>query len=156
LTDQSIYKVEVDGNLIFDNSTQKITISKNEDLGNQIERHHIKHIFYYFDSPISFINDDELKIYMINNQKKINGSLEIFIDNVLIYESQIENGIRKHETKHLSTIEKSEECTFEAVKACAIERIHNQNWFDMTLCILAGFDCVVEKYASCTVDLCLS
>jgi hypothetical protein len=120
-------------------------------------QHSIKHIFT-FDSQIqSFNSEDELKSYLLENPNKVNGKYEVFIDDEIAYSVQIINGEKLNAVIfESSTANKTAGCSFAEVKACAIERIHNQNWFDMTLCVIAGFDCVVEKYASCTVDLCLS
>jgi hypothetical protein len=81
---------------------------------------------------------------------------DIYIDGIKEYSCTIVNGekIKDKDYNSLKNEARELKCTFQEVKDCAKKRIREQNWYDMTKCILAGFGCVVEKYASCAVDLC--
>jgi len=161
LTTDRISSIEITGQLAFNKKTKKAYIVDNLSKlkSNDVTSHSIKHVFTFNEKSQTFSSGEELRLYLSENQSKVNGKYEIFIDNIKEYSVQIVNGKKVNQKILINKFNKSlkvNECSFKNVKACAIKKIHDQNWFDMTKCILAGFGCVAEKYATCTVDLCLS
>ena len=100
-----------------------------------------------------FQTTDELRDFLKNSPSKVNGIVELIIDDEMIFSIEIVNGVQK--SPNISNLANgSYPCTYPGIKKCAIERIKALNWFDKTLCILEGFGCVVNNYASCMVDNC--
>lgn len=157
IDNNKINTIEAKGFITFDLKSKKVYKTNDTKSKSNENQHSIKHIFT-FDSQIhSFNSEDELESYLSENSNKVYGEYEIFIDEELAYSVQIIKGEKFNEQIFESSIaNKTTGCSFAAVKACAIDRIHSQNWYDMTLCVLEGFGCVTHYYATCTVDLCLS
>ena len=148
------HKLEAKGVVNFDLNSKQLSLTNiNKSNENQ---HSINHILT-FDSQIhSFNSQEEYESFLLENINELNGMYEVFIDNEIVYSVQIVNGEKIDAIIYESSSNRSLSCTFAEVKACAVERIHNQNVWDMTFCILEGFGCVVDHYGSCAVDLCFN
>ena len=108
----------------------------------------------------TFQNEEELENFLINYPKKTNGICELYIDNQMVYKVEVIDGTKNGGIILLTPPRKDDEnlgdypCTYHGIKACAIDRIHAQNWYDMALCIAEGLGCVGHHYISCAVDNC--
>ena len=148
------HKLEAKGFVNFDLNSKRVSLI-NDTKSNE-NQHSINHVLT-FDSQIhSFNSQEEYESFLLENLNELNGKYEVFIDNEIIYSVQIINGEKFDEIIYESSSNRSLSCTFAEVRACAVERIHNQNVFDMTLCIIEGFGCVVNHYMSCATDLCIN
>lgn len=102
----------------------------------------------------SFSSEKELKDYISKNPLRTSGTLELYVDNEITYSVQIIDGVKTNEHTFNSSTEKKYPCTYQGIRQCAIDGIHDQNWFQMTTCVIEGFDCVVQFYINCTIDNC--
>jgi len=159
IENNKINSIEAKGLINFDLKSKKVYVVENSDAKSKssVNQHSIKHLFTFDSQMKSFDSEDELKSYLSENPNKVYGEYEVFIDEELAYSVQIIKGEKFNEQIFESSIaNKSIGCTFAQVKACAIDRIRSQNWYDMTLCIIEGLGCVAHYYATCAVDLCFS
>jgi hypothetical protein len=158
VNDGHINSIKTEGTIAFDkttNSTYVVNDSfKSKD--KNVTLHTIKHVFSLEDTTLTFSSNEELNLYIEENKSEVNGVFEIYIDGIKEYSCTIMNGekIKDKDYNSLKNEARELKCTFQEVKDFAKKRIREQNWYDMAKCILAGFGCVVEKYASCAVDLC--
>lgn len=120
------------------------------------EQHSIKFKFTFDEKMGSFTSESELIRFLENNKADTYGKFELFVDNNLEYSVTIEKGIKVKEELFTDEFNKSvpKPCSFEGLRRCAANRIRDQNWFDMTVCVLEGFDCFAIHYASCFADNC--
>lgn len=160
--------LKVEGIIAFNTKTKKtylkeinntIGIEKTkESFSKDYEIHLIKSSFKCNNDMPYFTTEKELKSYLIENNLKTNGVFELYIDNELVYSTQIKKGKKINEvfTETAKTLNLTAKypCSYAGIKACAIEGIHNQNWYQMALCISEGFGCVAEWYLNCTIDNC--
>ncbi|WP_394759356.1 hypothetical protein, partial [Flavobacterium sp.] len=102
----------------------------------------------------SFVSEELLKEYMLKYPMKANGLIELVIDNELVYSVQIINGAKFNEIIKEASFNKAYPCTLTGIRTCAVDGIRNQNWFDMTNCVLEGIGCVANWYGSCIADNC--
>jgi hypothetical protein len=168
LNNTSSFKVE--GIVAFNTKTKKTYVKETNDLvstekakekfNKDYDIHLIKWSFICDKTMPAFANEKELKSYLLKNTKKTNGVFEFYIDNELVYSVKIIKGEKFNEKiimgtkKTLNLTSKDYPCTYAGVRACAVEGIHNQNWFQMTQCVLEGVACVAEWYINCTIDNC--
>lgn len=161
--------LKVEGIVAFNTKTKKSYVKETNDLvgtekakesfNKDYDIHSIKSSFKCDEKMPSFASEKELKSYLLNNRTKTNGVFEFYVDNELVYSVQIIKGEKFNEkitgtttTRNLKT--KEYPCTYAGVRACAVEGIHNQNWYQMALCIAEGFGCVADWYINCTIDNC--
>jgi hypothetical protein len=164
-----ISSLKVEGIVAF-NAKTKMTFIKEtnntlssekakENLNKDYVIHSVKSLFKCDKQMPSFETEKELKSYLLENRTKTNGIFEFYIDEELVYSVQIRKGEKINEkiianTAKLNLSAKEYPCSYAGVKACAVEGIHNQNWFQMTQCVLEGLACVAEWYINCTIDNC--
>ena len=135
-----INSIKTEGIVNFDLSSKRaIKVMNFESKSTTNENQHsISHVFTGNSKMKSFDNEDELKKYLKESPDKTYGKYEIFIDNEIAYSVEIVKGEKFNEEIFESSSSNktaSSSCTFAEVKACAIKRIHDKNWFDMALCI---------------------
>ncbi len=119
------------------------------------EQHYIKYKFTFDEKMASFTSESELLKFLESNKADTYGKLELYVDNNLEYSVTIEKGIKVKEENFISDFSKAyPPCSFEGLRRCAANRIRDQNWFDMTACVLSGFSCFATHYASCFADNC--
>ena len=159
----------VEGIVAFNTTTKKSSVKETNDLvgaekakesfNKDFDIHSIKSSFKCDEKMPSFANEKELKSYLLKNRTKTNGVFEFYIDNELEYSVQIIKGEKFNEKitetkKTINLTAKKYPCSYTGVRACAFEGIHNQNWFQVTQCVLEEFACVAEWYLNCTIDNC--
>jgi hypothetical protein len=165
----SVSLLKVEGIVAFNIKTKKSYVQETNDIvsaekakksfNEEYDIHSIKSSFKCDEQMPSFATEKELKSYLLKNRTKTNGVFEFYIDNELVYSVQIIKGEKFNEkitgtTKTRNLAAKEYPCSYAGVRACAVEGIHNQNWFQMTQCVLEGFACVAEWYLNCTIDNC--
>lgn len=126
-------------------------ISKNEDIVYST----VNLVFKCSDKMQTFSTEKELKEFISKEPTKVNGTVELFVDNELVFTTQIVDGEKtKEEVFNSLSTDKKYPCTYKGIRQCAIDGIHSQNWFEMATCIAEGFNCVVVFYINCTIDNC--
>lgn len=160
--------LKVEGIVAFNTKTKKSYIKETDEIisteeakegfNKDYDIHSIKSSFKCDEKMPSFASEKELKSYLLNNRTKTNGIFEFYVDNELVYSVQIIKGEKVNEkiTETIKTrnLTAKYPCSYAGVRACAIDGIHNQNWYQMTKCVLSGFECVAEWYLTCTIDNC--
>jgi hypothetical protein len=116
----------------------------------------VQYIFTCDASMPRFSTQKELEQFLVEHPSETTGSFELIIDDKLAYRVKVTNGVKHHpeffETE--PTLDGKYPCTYKGIKACAIDGIHSQNWFQMTQCVIEGLGCVIEWYINCTIDNC--
>lgn len=165
----SVSSIKVKGIVAFNTKTKKSYVQETNDIVNEEQTkksfnedydiHSIKSSFTCDKQMPAFSTEKELKSYLLKNRTKTNGVFEFYIDNELAYSVQIINGEKFNEkivdiskTKNLKTAKYA--CSYAGIRACAIDGIHNQNWYEMVLCVGEGLGCVADWYINCTIDNC--
>lgn len=160
--------LKVEGIIAFNTKTKKTYVKEINDLvsteiakksfNKDYDIHSIKASFKCDKQMPSFTNEKDLKSYLLENRTKTNGVFEFYIDDDLIYSVQIIKGEKFNEKIIENSTPKNlaakYPCSYAGVRACVHEGIHNQNWYEMTLCVLEGLGCVTEWYINCTIDNC--
>jgi len=161
--------LKVEGIVAFNTKTKKSYVKETnnqvsaekakESFNKEYDIHSIKASFKCDEKMPSFATEKELKSYLLKNKTKTNGVFEFFVDNELVYSVQIKNGEKLNEkiietTAKMNLTAKEYPCSYAGVRACAIDGIHNQNWYEMALCIAEGFGCVADWYINCTINNC--
>lgn len=166
LNNKSSLKVE--GIVAFNTKTKKSYVKETNDIvgeekakksfNKDYDIHSIKSSFKCDEQMPSFATEKELKSYLLENRTKTNGLFEFYVDDELVYSVQIIKGEKFNEkiiaTTKTRNLTAKYPCSYAGVRACAVEGIHNQNWYQMTKCVLMGFECVAEWYLNCTIDNC--
>jgi hypothetical protein len=166
----NVSSLTVEGIVAFNTKTKKTytkeindivsTKKAKESFNNDYDIHSIKSSFTCDKQMPAFSNKKELKTFLLENRKKTNGFFEFYIDDELVYSVQIIKGEKINEkiisnAKLNGTIpEQDYPCTYAGIRACAVNGIHSQNWYEMTKCVLTGFECVAEWYLNCAIDNC--
>lgn len=162
---EKVNSFELKGTVAYNLKSKKISFSEGYDKENisllrqneEVYYQTVKYLFTCDRSMPTFYSQAELEDYLLNNSSKTNGIFELILDDEIAYRVQIING-EKFNEEIFATSEgvssKVYPCTYRGIKACAIDGIHNQNWFQMTQCVLEGFGCVAEWYLNCTIDNC--
>lgn len=161
--------VKVEGIIAFNTNTKKSYVKETNDMvsvekakesfNEDYDIHSIMSSFKCDKNMPTFATEKELKSYLLKNKTKTNGVFEFFVDNELVYSVQIKNGEKWNEkiietTAKMNLTAKEYPCSYAGIRACAIDGIHNQNWYQMAVCITEGFGCVAEWYLICTIDNC--
>lgn len=154
----------VEGKVAYDTVKKKLLIKDTEkdskSLSSKIEDTlnytKLKYSFVCDQSMPKFKTQKEFELFIVENPNKTNGVFDFYIDDELMYSVKIRNGQKDKVLFLYSFTETAKQypCTYPGIKACAIDRIHNQNWYDMALCIAEGLHCVIHNYASCAIDNC--
>ncbi len=114
----------------------------------------IKYKFECAPGMPTFSSDEELKSFLREQNAKSSGSFELLINDVSRYRAVMTNGVITDVKPPVIFSNKKYPCTLDGIRDCAIDRIHAQNGFDMTVCIIEGLTCVALKYGSCAYDNC--
>tara|TARA_R110002072_G_scaffold129809_3_gene268414 strand:- start:9059 stop:9571 length:513 start_codon:yes stop_codon:yes gene_type:complete len=149
---------KTEGYIAINLKNKSVKITGKENLKNEEDIYYqkINHSFVSNEKMSFFNSEDDLKSFLLNNTQEVYGTYELIIDDEIVYRTQIEKGVKINEEISLSSdFNNTEDCNYQDIRKCAVDGIHNQNWYDMTLCVLEGFGCVTHWYATCTVDLCL-
>ncbi|MFC6269228.1 hypothetical protein [Frigoriflavimonas asaccharolytica] len=101
-----------------------------------------------------FNNDEEFTDYIVENKSVINANVTLYLDHEVINIVQITNGGISQIVSSGGSEDSDYPCTYDGIRTCVDEGIHDQNWYQMVLCISEGFGCVVEWYINCTIDNC--
>lgn len=161
---EKVNSFELKGSVAYNLKTKKISVKEGyeKDESNLLRQNEevyyqtVKYVFTCDKSMPTFYSQEELEDYLLNNSSKTNGIFELILDEEIAYRVQIING-EKFNEEIFNTSEGTQEkytCSYRGIKQCAIDGIHNQNWFQMTQCVLEGFGCVAEWYLNCTIDNC--
>lgn len=116
----------------------------------------LKYVFTPDVSMPTFESEEDLKDFIVENHERTSGVFELYWDNELVYKCDVVDGQIFNRQTFINEVSPGSNypCTYRGIKQCAIDRIHNLNWFDKTRCILSGLGCVMENYASCAADYC--
>lgn len=141
----------------INNKTHKVSIkddnitAKDADTDTYI----VENLITLDETMPSFNTEEELINYINNNPELLKGHYELIIDNVVVYSSDIKDGEESNVYKLPGGgALDNYPCSYEGIRKCAVDRIHNMNWLQKWQCIAEGLNCVLWEMANCAVDNC--
>lgn len=164
IKNQELISFETEHEFLIDLSTNEVfSVGSNDKdylKSPNLEKHTLKFVFEPSATMPNFESEKELQSFLLNKMTETNGSFRFFLDNKLIYKGQVIDGKKTNaegvtglSTKNFSKY-KEYPCSYAGVRQCAIDGIDNQNWYEMSICVIEGLGCVAEWYLNCTIDNC--
>ncbi|RBP34617.1 hypothetical protein DFR65_101514 [Oceanihabitans sediminis] len=149
-------EIKTTGTMFFEQNSNNFSTAKNNNHTNKYQELNIEFSFISDDPLPDFNNDEELTNYFQNNIDQLNGSFIYSINNEILYESIVINGIENAlpNTNDNYTQQLYRGCDYESIRQCTRDSIDNMGTISKLVCIAAGFACVAEEFANCAYTNC--
>lgn len=142
--------------MFFEQNSNNFTTTKSINQTNKSQELNIEFSFISEEPLPNFNNEEELTNYFQNNIDQLNGSFIYSINNEILYESIVTNGIENvlPNTNDNYAQKLDGGCDYESIRQCTRDSIDNMGTINKLFCIAAGFACVAQEFANCTYTNC--
>ena len=130
--------------------SRKLTFRRKISINSNTTFQKLPDIFITFKS-----SENDVDIYdIIRNKGKINGTLVIETEGIVVLSLQIDNSEWVATTTNKTLIPMSSSCTVTKIHDCVSKKIHDMNWLEYGACLLSAPECYALLWASCSWDNC--